>query len=192
MLLNMSVWISVSVNVLYECYMFIQIILIGYRRQFWKTKIHSQIYSKGLLVSVAPGVSSAQRSCKRLLLDVSASCLRMHSCDLLVCFLRRCAARGLRGTEALVLYCLLRAQQSGRGSVPGFLHQRARRWLHRSIPPITATDSVWASSQTSTATPLLRTPGGTSGKVRYTHTHAQKKISMSADKTNQSVMLIED
>lgn len=90
---------------------------------------------------MAPGSLSAQQSAQRSLkcaLNVSASVsactvYSFHSCDLLMCFLCRCAARGLWGTQALVLYCLLRAQQSRRRGVPGVLHQRARRWLHRSL-----------------------------------------------------------
>lgn len=62
----------------------------------------------------------------RVLTFVSACLVHLaRTFDLLMRFLCRCAGRGLQGAEALVLYCLLRAQQSCRGGVSGFLHQRA-------------------------------------------------------------------
>lgn len=120
-------------------YIIVQISVTGYRGQFGRNECARGVRftAEPLLGSVDPGSLSAQRSLKSTLnVSASVSACTMcsaHSFDLLMCFLRRCAARGLRGTQALVLYCLLRAQQSCRGGVPGFLYQCARRRLHRSL-----------------------------------------------------------
>lgn len=71
---------------------------------------------------------------RRVLIFISACFVcSARTFDLFMRLLCRCAGRGLQGAEALVLYCLLRAQQSCGGGVSGFLHQPACRWLHRSL-----------------------------------------------------------
>lgn len=116
----------------------------------------------------APGSLSAHASALKNLkhaLNTSASARLTPPRDPLTCFpAQTCSRWPTRNpSTGAPLFTTSSTTASAR---PSRRPPPACSWTASRIPPTTATDSAWACSPTSTATPPSRTPGGTSAKVR--------------------------